>query len=171
MHLDSSWRLSLHCITTTHNSLPFLPAPTPRPAEPWPWCGLTLQKLRNIFQLGNVVFTEPAVLFQKWENVVVFIAGMRFIQGLQCLEHCSPGLLLFFCVFHPRDGLPTRIQSWNRCLQQRRVRTHNVVKSEEGVGLPNLWGDQHGCEALFERNTNVLVPTGKHGLVEELLSF
>lgn len=70
-----------------------------------------LQKLRNLFQLGNVIFTEATVLFQKRKDVVVLVASMGFIQGLQGPEHGPPGFLFFLCVFHFRDGLPTRIQA------------------------------------------------------------
>lgn len=96
-----------------HTHSPWPPfAFLPSPASPLTLMGgLTLQKLRNVFQLGDVIFTEATVLFQKWENVVVLVACVGFIQGLQGPEHRPPCFLFFLRVFHSRDRLPTGIQA------------------------------------------------------------
>lgn len=157
---------------------PLLPtafASSPPPPSPvtacraWPCWGLTLQELGYIFQLGDVVFAEPAVLFQKWEDVVVLVAGVRFIQGLQGPEHCPPGRLLFLCVVHPRDGLPTRIQAWNRCLQRGSKVTR---ESRASQFVRRCHWPAWTTSIVYKRKTTImLVPTGNHGLVEELLSL
>lgn len=118
------------CITTnTHTSFNLLSSLSLPSLLPFcPWSGLTLQKLRNLFQLGNVIFAEATVLFQKWEDVIVLIASMGFIQGLQGPEYHPPCILFFLRIFHLRYGLTTRIQAWNICLQQGRCK-----EEEEGA--------------------------------------
>ena len=125
---------SAHSPQFTFLPLPILPTPTF-----WPWCGLTLQKLRNLFELGNVIFAEATVLFQKWENVVVLVASVGFVQGLQGPEHYPPCFLFFLRVFHSRDGLPTRIQTWNICLQQGRCKSRGWRSLSRGRRVQSGW--------------------------------
>lgn len=94
-----------HTHTGTH-------VPPPPPAPCFSARGaLTLQKLRNVLQLGDVIFAEATVLFQKREDVVVLVASVGFIQGLQVLVHRAPCFLFLLRVLHSRDGLPTRTQA------------------------------------------------------------
>ena len=91
--------------------------------------GARLQKLRNFFQLGNIIFAETTVLFQKWENVIVLVAGVGLIQGLQVLEHRPPRFLLFLCVLHSGDGLPMSIVVGNVSKVLPSCSVHRIFKT------------------------------------------
>lgn len=70
--------------------------------------GLTFQKHGDVFQLRDVVFPVAAVLGQQGEVFQVLSASVSGVQFGELPKHNTPSFSLFFCVFHPGNGLATR---------------------------------------------------------------
>mmetsp|Transcript_15131 Transcript_15131/g.37096 ORF Transcript_15131/g.37096 Transcript_15131/m.37096 type:complete len:437 (+) Transcript_15131:782-2092(+) len=64
-----------------------------------------LQVLRNVLELRDVVSSEPALLVQFRDNLVVLFASVLLSQWCQFVENDRPGLHLIFDVIDGWNGL------------------------------------------------------------------
>ena len=68
-----------------------------------PFCRLTVQKVRDVLQLRNLVGTETAVLLEEGKDVVELLTGVGWVEVDQLVVDCPPGADLLVCILDARD--------------------------------------------------------------------
>lgn len=66
----------------------------------------SLEKLRYVLQLGDVVLPVATILLQQLEVLIELLASMTLIQFAQLFEYNRPGSGLLFGVLNSGNGIP-----------------------------------------------------------------
>lgn len=83
---------------------------------------VTLEEVRDILQLGDVVFAVATVFGQQGEVLQVLLAGVAGVELFELLEHHPPGTHLLCCEVYAKNRIATD--------QTSRVRYQNTALKE-----------------------------------------
>ena len=150
---------------------------------------LTLHEVRDILELGDLIFPIAAVLLQEWQDVVELGAGVGLDKPLQVGVDRLPGGDLLGRVVHTRDRLTTRKEKerletsmgGGGCIAQR-LHTcfspsspgfdyHNSQKSREKIIVNQRCWLEEGVQCLENVDrTHLVLSSGKSVLQKRLQS-
>jgi hypothetical protein len=83
---------------------------------------VTFQEVGDIFKLRYIVLSVAAIFNEQRKNVIVFSASVLGIKFSQIFKDYTPCSYFFGRIFHPWDGLSTRIT----ILQCACVSSHDI---------------------------------------------